>query len=325
MERFDRTLLALLPMALFAASCGSMRSTTASVEDDVYFMPSTAPDLASADVAPPVEEPAQQPTTDDYYDPGTSQDLGTDRSYYDITYNDPRFYNYDRFGFNSGVMGWQSGWNGPGWGGGMGWGNSWTLGMGWGYGSGIYSGWSNPYGGFNSWYSPWGWNSWGNNWGGGLGYGYGGGGYGYGGGYYGPWGSCYSCYTPVSYGDGWSNTVVAPRNGVGSGGSGIGSGTRRMPIRNPAGLAPMPNDRSTIIRNRATEIDRAVRQPATQPARRAPVTTPKHTRDESRPARNIERSSPSRGFDGGGGGRSTPAPSRDRGGGGGTRTSPGRR
>ncbi|MBL7951314.1 MAG: hypothetical protein JNM62_06300 [Flavobacteriales bacterium] len=317
MERFDRTLLGLLPLAFFATSCGTMRSTTASVDDDVYFMPSTAPVLAAADASAPLDEP-EPVVTDDYYDPGTAQDLGTDRNYYDIVYNDPQFYNQGRFGFNT-SMGWQNGWNGPGWGGGMGWGSGWNVGLGWGwgYGSGVYSGWYSPnwmWG--NNWNSPWGWNNWGYGWGGGYGYGN----------YYGPWGNCYSCYTPVVIGDGgWSNTVVAPRSPLGSGGAGMVSGTRRMPVRNPVGLAPSPNDRTALTRNRAPEVDRVVKEPAKQPVRTRPA-IPTRTRDESRPTRDVGRTAPGRGFDGGGGGgRTNPSPGTGGGGGGGTRTNPGRR
>lgn len=324
MERFDRTLLALLPMVLFAASCGTMRSTTTSVDDDVYFMPSTAPVLASTDRGAPVETPAvEQPVTDDYFSEDASRSLSTNGGYYDMAYNDPYYYNYGRFGFNTGPMGWQTGWNGPGWGGGMGWGGGWNsgwgngwntgwnvgLGWGWGYGGGIYSGWWRP----NWAYDPWGWNNWGYGWGGGYGYGN----------YYGPWGSCYSCYTPVVIGDGgWGSTVVAPRRPLGAGNTGTAYGTRRVPVRNPVGLAPAPTNRAAMTRNRGTAVDRSVNEP-TKPVRTRPA-SPTRTRDESQPTRDVGRTAPSRGFDGGGGGRSSPSPGTG-GGGGGTRTSPGRR
>lgn len=342
MMTLQRKFFFLLPAVLLAA-CSSTRSTTG-VADDVYFNPSKAPVVAAAPrstAAEPVPAPAQVQAQDDYYDANTSETLNS-RGYYDMTYNDPYYYNYGRFGFNTAPMGWQTGWNSPGWGGGMGmgmgwgnnmgWGNGWNLSMGYGYGygSGVYSGWSRPLWGYDpwGWNSPRGWNNWGNSWGG-----YGGG-YGYGGGFYGPWGSCYSCYTPISYGDGWSNTVVAPRSGVGSNGgtAGIGGGVRRRPVRNPAGLSPVPNDRSVVTGNRATEVDRTRTMPATTPRtdpgrdRNVAPQRDRGTRDV-RPDRSIERSTPSRspGFgDGGGGGRTSP--SRDTGGGGGgNRTSPGRR
>lgn len=330
MERIERNLLLLLPMALLMASCGTTRSTTASVDDDVYFSPSNAPVKASVGrgAPPPEPEPEPAPSTDDYYDANTSQSLGSG-NYYDMTYNDPYYYNYGRFGFNSSPMGWQTGWNGPGWGGGMmggdfgwysrmGWGAGWQgVGMGWGYGSSIYSGFYRPGWVYDPWMSP---NPWGYG-GMGMGYGYGTG-YGYGN-YYGPWGNCYSCYAPVVVGDSWSNnTVVAPRRSVGSGGAGTGVGTRRMPVRNSVGLAPVPVDRNPDVR-RTPAVDRRPSTPANDPGRSRPTTLPDRSRERSTPAREPSRAAPSRNHDGGG--RSTPAPSRGGGGGGGTRTSPGRR
>lgn len=338
MERFDRNLLLLLPMALFAASCGTMRSTTASVDDDVYFMPSTAPVYASTDRSaayeepaveePAVEEPAQPAPTDDYYNEGASQSLGTDGGYYDMTYNDPYYYNYGRFGFNAAPMGWQTGWNGPGWGGGMysdfgwyngfGWGSGWQgVSLGWGYGTSMFNGWYRPGWVYNPYISPnpWGWNNWGYGGWGGMGYGN----------YYNSWGNCYSCYTPVVVGDSWSSTVVAPRRPTGGSGSSVGNTTRRVPVRNSVGLIPQTDRRTPSVSKRTPAVDPVTRQPSTAPGRTQPAAPPTRTRERGAPARDNGHSAPSRNFDGGGGGgRSTPAPGRG-GGGGGTRSTPGRR
>lgn len=336
MKNVLNILLLTIPVGLLT-SCASMQQGTG-VADDVYYLPSQAPVTASISRTVPVEEPASKaPALDDYYDPGTSNAIGTDRDYYDIAYNDPQYYNYGRFGFNAAPMGWQTGWNSPGWGGGMslgfgygsGWGNGWNMGI--GYGSGIYSGWYRPLWPYDPfyWNSPWAWNSpW--SWGGYWGYNNWGYGYGYGR-YYSPWGNCYGCYAPVLIGDGVANsTVIGHRSSVG-GRSSVGStsgGTHRGLVRNPVGLAPAPS-RSGItnapVRQLPTDRDR--RQPVTAPDRDRQVTP---SRERSRvvpsPSRNVERSSPSRSPDfGGGGGRTSPSPSRDTGGGGGGRTSPGRR
>ncbi|MCB0766379.1 MAG: hypothetical protein KDB95_04135 [Flavobacteriales bacterium] len=336
MKKTINILLLSIPIGLLT-SCASMQQST-SVADDVYFLPSQAPVMASTDRTIPVEEPVKRaPVQDDYYDAGTSNTIGTDRDYYDLAYNDPYYYNYGRFGFNAAPMGWQTGWNGPGWGGGMslgfgyGWGNGWNMGFGLGYGSGIYSGWYRPMWYTDpfywntpwAWRSPWGWGSpWYNSWGYGAGWGYGN--------YYGPWGNCYGCYAPIIIGDGVANsTVIGHRNSVGSRNSlgSSASGTHRGVVRNPVGLAPAPS------RNGITNAP--VRQQPSSPERRQPVTVPgrdrnvtpsrERTREVPSPSRNVERSAPSRNHDfGGGGGRTSP--SRDTGGGGGGgRTSPGRR
>ncbi|MGV3637868.1 MAG: hypothetical protein ACO1NQ_09500 [Flavobacteriales bacterium] len=323
MKQAPRILPVLLPAVLLMA-CSSMQPST-QVVDDVYFLPSQAPPVAALPKSAPVEQPVQQPT-DDYYDPGTSQEYTTERSYYDLAYNDPYYYNMGRFGFNTAPMGWQTGWNGPGWGGGMGWGGSLGWGSGWGsgwnigigYGTGVYSGWYRPMWGWDpwGWNSPWGWNNWG--WGGGWGYGN----------YYGPWGNCFGCYAPVIIADGFANsTYIGHRNSVGSGRGSAGSGVRRPAVRNPVGLAPQPQGRYTATAPvQRTTPDRG-RQPITNPAptRDRGVTPPRDRGRETSPSRNVDRSMPSRspGFGGGDGGGRT-SPSRDTGGGG-TRTSPGRR
>ena len=156
---------AYFTLALFAASCATMQPT-AGVQDDIYYMPSDAP---LADAGPENDPPAKNGSgtqvrsevrSDDYYDPETAKNFD-DRNYYDMAYNDPYYYNYGRFGFGGGMgmstMGWQSGWNGPGWGMGMGYGygypmgNGWSMSLGYGYGSGFYDPWYggyHPYGGY---------------------------------------------------------------------------------------------------------------------------------------------------------------------------------
>lgn len=318
--------------SLLLASCATMQPT-ADVRDDVYFLPSMAPVVASVAPAyvPQDEVPMEQPT-DDYYDANTSKQLGDDRSYYDMTYNDPYYYNYGRFGFGTGLAGYQTGWNGPGWGTGMGmgmgygsmgcgsgnaWGNGYGSTMGWGSGwNNNYSNpWNNPYSTFGSCdpYFP-GYNN---------GYGYNGGyGYGYGN-YQGPYGSCYSCYTPVIVG-GTSNVVVAHRPSMGSGGGlRTSPGTSRSTLRDPIRLAPSAADmqRACIMERSNTGLDRSREQRLNDPYRRATVqpnpSTPRRSPDTRSPERTT---APGRTNDGG-----RTSPSRLGGGEGGTRTSPSRR
>lgn len=154
-----------------------------------------------------------------------------------MTYNDPYYYNYGRFGFNQGIS---SGWNSMGMGMGIGIGYGSGFGSSFGYGSGFGGMYGNPYSGFNN--NPWGpgygyYNPWNSG-----AYGYGGyGGYGsyYGGsGYYGPYGGYGSGYVPVTYGDAPRTTVVNHRPSIGSGSgsrSSIEPGTRTN-TRNMIGL-----------------------------------------------------------------------------------------
>ena len=235
MMNTNRILYALIPIGVLMGSCASTRDTAGS-NDGVYFTPSSKP-LAVATTAAPVPAPAS--ATVDYYDAKTSQQLGANRDYYDMAYNDPYYYNYGRFGFNQGLS---SGWNSMGYGIGMGMGIGMGYGSGFGssfgYGSGFGGMYGNPYSGFNN--SLWGpgygyYNPWNNG-----GFGYGGyGGYGsyYGGsGYYGPYGGYGSGYVPVTYGDVPRNTVVNHRPSIGSGSrSSIEPGTRAG-TRNLIGL-----------------------------------------------------------------------------------------
>ncbi len=209
----------------------------AQVRDDVYFLPSQAPPPVAVVEETPAEEPAKP--ADDYYDAGSAAQANGTGNYYDMAYNDPYYYNYGRFGFGSG-MGWQTGWNGPGWGMGMGWGSGmgWSTSLSFGWGSpyyGGYGGWGSPYGGYGygGWgnpyyggYSPWGWNDPWNS-------------YGYGN-YYGPCGNCYGCYSPIIVGGSSSGVVVGHRPSVnGSGMATAGTvGQARASFRDPVGLNP---------------------------------------------------------------------------------------
>lgn len=323
------TIPAALLVASLLASC-SMTQPVAQRDDDVYYMPSQARPKAVAAEQP--EPAAVAPATDDYYDSGTSQELGTNQNYYDMAYNDPYYYNYGRFGFNSAPMGWQTGWNGPGWG--MGYGSGWgtgigfgsgyfgsgwnmSVGYGWGYGTGVYSGWWRPnyslgfgYGWGSPWgngYSPFAWYN--------DPYYYGYGGYGWGN-YWGPFGRC-GYYYPVSVG----NVVVAHRGGLTHVGANGTNDLRqpRMAVRNPVSLQPAVSHRSVSDASRGTlrQPARSTGQPTyrpgtvnREPVRQQPVIT--RSPGQDRPSRGTFESRPS--FDRGGGGS---MPSRGGGGGGG--------
>jgi len=322
----------LLLASLLFASCTGARSTVQH-DDDVYFMPSQAPPVvAKAEEPPaPVSEPAPA-ASDDYFDEGTSQQLGTDRGYYDMAYNDPYFYNYGRFGFGAGagmgMMGWQNGWNGPGWGMGFGWGSPgfgwgngfgdpWATGPGWGWNQPFgwgnngwgYDGWG--YGGFNGWgnagYNGWGWGNWG-----------------YYGNYWSPYGACHTCYTPIVIGGGTYVGHRRPMNRSSSGGSGAFGpravrdpvGLSRPPMRSesfkpvPGPARPMesisPRERTMPQRARGTQpTERAVeRKPIFEAPRER---QPSRNRSQERPA---ERAAPSPAPRDGGG--SAPARHRSR-------------
>lgn len=242
-----RTVTFFLPAALLMTACGSMQETT-QVRDDVYDIPDRSA-VASISNAP--EAPAEEPK-DDYYDAGTARDQAR-RDYYDMTYNDPHYYNYGRFGFGTGVGGW-----GPSYGMGFGYGSG--MGMGMGYSMGLSYGWpytSTMYNSPTGWYDPYwensymsGYGAWGNPYGSYNPYGYGSmyNPYGYGGcgSYVGPYGTYYGGYVPWSS----SPTVVAHRPGMGGGGitnnsnGGVTSQPRSM--RSPAYnlLQPRPTERT---------------------------------------------------------------------------------
>ncbi len=302
------------------SSCTSTREGVV-VRDDVYYTPGDAPVAATA--PPPSEAtPEASVPADDYYSPEVAAETRSGSSgYYDMTYNDPYYYNYDRFGFNP-TWNMYAGWGMGTWGG-M---NGWSIGMstGWGRpGWGSPWGWNRPWGmspwGWDPWGSPWGWNSpWNAGWG--MGYGP----------YYGPWGACMTCYCPMVIGAG-SGAYYGPRPGLG------GSGVR--PVKSAAGLTPRdPAGLARPVTTRPSQVttrERDQRSAAPGTLSRPGTTRPSTTRGSSsseRPVRDpsvrpggVERgTTPGRfgGFDRGGGSRpSAPSP-----GGGGVRPStvPGR-
>lgn len=318
----------LLPVVLFLGSCATMQPT-AEVRDDVYFLPPYGPELASVGAAVPMDEP--EPVVDDYYDPGTAESYSSDRNFYDLTYNDPYYYNYDRFGFGT-SLGYNTGY---------GWGpNGMMIGL--GYGSGVYSGWTYgisggsafPYGNirwnatygyYNCFGGPSPWCNPCNGWGGGYGYGYG-----YGS-YYGPYGNCLSCYSPVIIGGG-SNVVVGHRPSMGAGGgSRTDPGASRLTARDPVRLNPTGSHPGRLVGTRPTSRTgglQPAREVRTIDTQRRGTVTPNNGGSRTRESRPAERSTPRMG--GGGEIRST-SPSRSTGGGntggggGGVRTSPNRR
>ena len=321
MNTLLRTISMLLITGALVSGCGSMQNTTA-VRDDVYYMPSdgpvaTAPDKPEKPSKPDAQELDRMEPVEDYYDPGTAAQESR-RGFYDMTYNDPFYYNYGRFGFGT-QLGWQNGWNGPGWGMGMGsgWGMGWNdpwfnMNIGWGNNFHDPWGWNQPWG----WSRPWGWNQpWGwsrpwmnDPWMGGFGP------------YQGPWGGCMACYSPVVIGGG-NQVVVRPRTGLGGGTRPV-SGQPRMTTRDPAGLRPSMNSaipsrqvmRPAPVTRPAVAPREGVstspglqRQPTSRPSTRPatrPVITP--NRDGGRPS--IQRDTPSRGGSMGGG---SAAPSRN--------------
>lgn len=310
--------------AAFLASCSSSQPLSQR-SDDVYYMPSDAPPVAKKQVVPPAAE-QRAPATDDYYDEGTAQELGDDRGFYDLAYNDPYYYNYGRFGFGSGPMGWQTGWNGPGWGGGFGmglgyqqgwFGPSWGMGMGygWGYGTGVYSGWFRPTFGSGygfGWGNPYGygWNpyAWYND-----PYYNGYGGFGWGN-YWSPYGPCGYYYPVTSSG----STVIGHRGSMSSLGSTYGSDVRqpRMAVRNPVGLQ-QPAAAHRSVQQRGTMI--GTRDPGrgvgSRPGtigigrERSPRAEPSRSFDRSPAMRGTSEPRPSIGWGG------TDSPSRSGGGG----------
>jgi hypothetical protein len=286
------TLPLALAIAILAGSCASMREGTG-VADDIYYSPSDPQPVASAPAPKanvPAEEPVQQPkSSEDYYDPKTAQDYSS-RTYYDMAYNDPYYYNYGRFGFGSGMgmgmMGWQSGWNGPGWGGGMGYGmgygwgqpySGWSMSMSYGYGNGFYDpwygGWGNPYY-MNPYYRPIGmYDPY-------MGYGYGN--------YYGPYGPCYTCYAPVVVG-GSSGVLVGHRPSMG-GRPADGGGNEQLSqprvLRDPVGLTP--SSRGPEERTMERQNDRRITVPQQE---RPSRTWPSRNSGRERPAeRDTDRS-----------------------------------
>lgn len=310
MKHEPRIRYASILATLLLASCGGLQYTS-QVQDDIYDPPGRYPVVAES---PSVDPSTMEIVEDDYFDQGEANAAADGRSYYDLTYNDPYYYNYGRFGFAPNVgwggsmgmgmgmgmgmmpgmsmsLGWSSGWGAPGWGMGMGWGSpAWGMGMGWGSpwaygGMGWYDPWmaGNMGWGYPGTMSPWGWGSpyWGH-----PGYGN----------YWGPWGQCFSCYAPIIIG-GASNPVVYGHRPSLSGGGGTGGsptpggGNSRIALRDPVGLTPQsrPISTSRPSQTRPSAIERPVQQQRT-PARVNPSPAP--TPERARSPQRIERTSP---------------------------------
>lgn len=293
----------MIVVAALLASCGSLQET-AQVRDDVYDIPDRTV-VASVDPVP--QEKSSTRPSDDYYDPATSIDQQR-RNYYDMTYNDPRYYNYGRFGFGMGINSW-----GPGYGMGMSygwpytstmynsptgwydpyWQNSYMSGYGaWGQPYGIYDPYGyNPfgmggyynYGSYNSYYGPYGYNPFAYGWGSC-------------GSYMGPGGSYYGCYVPWSS----SPTVVAHRPGMGGSGMGSGNTSNNQPRRMRSNAYQLMPSQPSVTRPQRTD---ARPQRETRPIR---VEHDRPSRDNDRPRWNTPNFD--NGGSRGGGGGTSPAP-----------------
>ncbi len=315
-----RTAIPLLSAALLLGACGTLQET-AQVRDDVYDIPDRTV-VASVDPLPETSAPSG---SDDYYneEEAASTQQG---NYWDRTYNDPQWYNRDRFGFGYNASPWGSSWNlsyGSGWGNntwynsptGMYnpyWGNSWQSGY------GYYSPWN------SGMYDPWGWGGygcgfncgfnspygWGNSWGYG-GYGYGGYG-GYGG--YNP----YYGYGSGAWGgnEGWDgngqSVIVRPRPSMGGGGNPGGANVTTV----PRALRPQ-NDfsllRPPVLQKQKVRTDRPGSPARFNTGRPAPAPREQNTTQPQRKERKERVVRPERtrerNFE--------PTPRNDRGGGGG--------
>ncbi len=275
-----RTPLPLLVIALVASACTFMQPGTM-VRDDVYDIPDRTA-FASVGGTNPASDGVPEGFEEDYYDPNTSEAQYDTRSYNDIAYNDPQYYNYDRFRFNVGI-GYST------------WGPSYGMGMGMGMGSGWPGMYGDPWDPYwnNSWMS--GYGAWGNPWYGGgwntgmsmnWGYPYGGynpyyGGYNpyYGG--YNPYGYPYGpgcCYTCVGTGSG--SGLYQHRPSFGGGRTGGGNNT----------LAPRPDQYrqnntlrpSTGTMDRTRDAVRTITRPTTTPA--TPQRNPVQRNERARPS-----------------------------------------
>jgi len=285
--------LLLAAIGLLATGCGSLQQTT-SVRDDVYYSPGSEPMAAVAPM--PVEEPATTEATDDYYSAQEAPTAGSS-GFYDIAYNDPYYYNYDRFGFDQSMnMGMQGGMYMGGFGipGGYGGWNSRYVGFGMSFGMG----WPYQFGmtGPLAWYAPWSWydpmtsNPWG--WSAGIGYGMG---WGYGmgfGPYYGPWGACMTCYCPVVIGSG-SNAVYGPRPGTGGGGRTVPTASG-MRTRDPISLT-----RTLPRSSKASEGARPTMSEGRQLSGTRPATgtTERSVSPQARPTQNERGRAPGVSYD----------------------------
>jgi hypothetical protein len=271
--------LHLLPIgAAFLASCAQLHQTEGT-QDGVY----DRPEPAVLRAAPLAEAPPQG--FDDYYDTATAR--SEEQSYYDVAYNDPYYYNYDRFGFSVGLSyANYGGWGYPAYG----------FGMGYTWGAPMY-GWGSPwgYGGCcGSWGYPWGYDPWYGGYYGGIGYpGYG---------YWGYGGGCYGCYQPlVVCGGSW--LTVAPRPVLGGGGvptgpTGGSEGTWDGQLFRPQGQRSLVNLRLSSLERGSGGRPVSV-----------PTMTPEKIRPGGRPSagtgtqRSGDRSSGSWDRGGGGNGR----------------------
>lgn len=298
-----KTITYLIPMFLLLSACGTMQNTT-SYADDVYDIPDRQVLAAQAAAEQQTQE---RSTADDYYDPsGSREATGADRDYYDMTYNDPYYYNYGRFGFGTGI-----GSYGPSYGMGMSYGWPTTFGsMSIGYGTGYGAGYGyNPYTS-NSWMSGYGYDPYGYYGYGNYGYGYGGYGSGYGSGYgpyQSPWGGCYGCYEPTGYG----TVVYSHRPSMTSGSYNTSAPSAPRMMRNPAGLLDATPSRNATFYNTRNSNSRpggrivAPRTNSnTKKIEREPASRPSRTWDSG----TSSPSSPGGGSNSGGGRISSPRP-----------------
>jgi hypothetical protein len=306
-----------LGLLLILATGCSQSQDTAYVRDDVYDRPDPRTITASVSDEPAAEE-APQKQQEDYYNAGEAQQYSNPRGYYDMAYNDPYYYGYDRYGFgmmygtqwgyNSCNNGWNYGYNGGydpygynGFGGGYGCNTCWGS---YGWQTGYSNGWPNNYGYGcgNYWGSPYSYGAYG-------GYGY----YGYGGG-------CYNCYYPIiTVGDGWrSNTLYGHRPTFGGGGTG-GSGTsapvgQRVAARDQISLLKPVEHRPQPTIDYYSPGTRPMARPETQQQRPEHVVRPTERPRFDRSDRGTREVPTIENRNQGGGGR-TVEPSRDGGGG----------
>lgn len=342
MRTTSNLLPSLIPQSLglgiavvFMSACGTMQETVV-VRDDAYDIP----DRTLVASVEPVAEPEAQSGSDDYYNAEEASNY-QQGSYYDRTYNDPAWYNRDRFGFGYNSSPWGNSWNmsyGMGWGNNTGfnsptgyydpyWGNSWQSGYGYydPWNGGMYdpwgwnSGWGNGCGCGNGWGMN-SYNGWGNNWGCGNGWGNG-------------WGNG-SGFNPYGFG-GWGGgsdfsqtVIVRPRPSMSGGGAQGGAKVNVVPrsarlnngisLMRPSVERMKPGTDQLDISWPASRERGRVESPGTlskerqKPERKQRTERPARTRERSRDTSpSIERNGGggnSGGGSRGGGGGSTPSP-----------------
>ncbi|MCB9169749.1 MAG: hypothetical protein H6594_05280 [Flavobacteriales bacterium] len=279
----------LAALVLVLSGCAGTLATS-DVHDPVYDRAEAAPVRAARTEEPaPTKEERSAPAdvdTEDYYDAGEAKTYANGRGYYDMTYNDPYYYNYGRFGFGMG------------------------LGLGGYYGSpygSLYYGYNSPYGG---WYDPYysGWNSPYSGWGYPYSYGYGS--YWPYGGYYSGYYSGYGSYCGYGYyGPGsWYGTPIYVSDG-GTTGNGHYVG-HRPSLTDGAGSGTTSTTHMTPpVGERIRLYPNAAQRPELQ-RRPSPVRTmPRMERHEGRSSPAVEehpaRTSPGRGL---GNDSSSPSP-----------------